>query len=78
MLDKERTYYENNLSTLQKDHLGKYIVISGDRLIGAFDSDEQAYTGAMEANCSPGSFMIKLITGNPEEQIQRFTSLVYV
>jgi hypothetical protein len=78
MLDKERAYYKDHLSTLQKDHLGKYVVISGDRFIGAYDSDEQAYTGAAEANCVPGSFMIRLVTDSLEEQTQRFTSLVYV
>ena len=78
MLDKERTYYENNLSTLQKDYLDKYVVISGDQVLGAYESDEEAYAGAIRENCTPGSFMIKLITGNPEEQTQRFTSLVYV
>jgi len=78
MLDREKAYYESNLSSLQETYMGKYVVISGDRVIGGFDSDEQAYAGAMEANCPPGSFMIKPITGNPEDQVQRFTSLVYV
>ena len=78
MLDKESAYYENNLSTLQEKYMGRYIVISGDQVIGAYDSDEQAYIGAMEAKCIPGAFMIKPITKNPEDQVQRFSSLVYV
>ena len=78
MFDKETVYYENNLSTLQKKYMGRYIVISEDKVIGAYDSDEQAYAGAIEAKCLPGAFMIKPITENPEDQIQRFTSLVYV
>jgi len=78
MLEKETAYYENNLSSLQENYPGKYIVISDNNIIGAYDSDEEAYAGAMEAKCTPGAFMIKHITMNPEEQIQRFTSLVYV
>ena len=78
MFDKEMVYYENNLSTLQEKYMGKYIVISGDQVIGAYDSDEQAYAGAMEAKCTPGEFMIKNITEDPEDRIQRFSSLVYV
>jgi len=78
MFEKEKAYYENNLSTLQEKYMGKYIVISGENVVGAYDSDEQAYAGAMEEKCLPGSFMIKLITENPEEQTQHFTSLVYV
>jgi hypothetical protein len=77
MLDKEQLYYENNLSTLQEKYLGRHIVISGESIVGDYASDEEAYAGAIKAKCSPGSFMIKLITENPEEQIQRFTSLVY-
>ena len=78
MFDKEMAYYENNLSTLQEKYMGRYIVISGDQVIGAYDSDEQAYAGAMEAKCLPGAFMIKPITENPDDLIQRFSSLVYV
>jgi hypothetical protein len=78
MLDKERAYYENNLSTLQGSYLGKYVVISGENIIGDYESDEEAYAGAINANCTPGFFMIKLITEDPEEQTQHFTSLVYV
>jgi len=78
MLEKEKAYYEGNLSTLRENYMGKYVVISGDRLIGGYDSDEQAYAGAMAANCPLGSFMIKPITANREDHIQRFTSRVYV
>ena len=77
MLDRERAYYENNLSILQENYLGKYIVISGETIIGNYESDEEAYAGAINANYAPGSFMIKLITEDPEEQTQHFTSLVY-
>jgi hypothetical protein len=78
MLDQESAYYEDNLSTLQEKYLGKYVVISGNNVVGAYDSDGNAYAGAMEAKCPLGAFMIKHITGNPEDQIQRFSSLVYV
>ena len=78
MFEQETVYYKENLSAFQKNFLEKYIVISGDRVIGTFDSDEQAYAGAIEANCTPGAFMIKHITENPEENIQRFLNFVYV
>jgi len=78
MLEQETAYYKDNLSTLQEKYLEKYVVISGDNFIGAYNSDEQAYAGAMEAKCPLGAFMIKYITENPEDQIQRFSSLVYV
>ena len=78
MLEQEKAYYEKNLSTLQEKYMGKYVVISGDKFINAYDSDETAYAGAIDAKCPLGSFMIKLISENPEDQVQRFTSLVYV
>jgi len=78
MLEQETAYYKDNLDTLQKNYPEKYVVISGDKIVGAYNSDEQAYAGAIEAKCPLGAFAIKYITGNPEDQIQRFSSLVYV
>ena len=78
MLEKERAYYESNLNSLRETYMGRYVLISGDRLIGGYDSDEEAYASAMEKNCMPGSFMIKPVIGNDQEYIQRFTSRVYV
>ena len=78
MLEQETAYYKDNLSTLREKYPEKYVVISGNKIIGAYNSDEQAYAGAMEAKCPPGAFMIKHISENAEDQIQRFSSLVYV
>jgi len=78
MLEKERAYFESNLSVLQQNYMGKYVVISGDQVIGPYESDEDAYSGAMEAKYPLGSFMIKHITDDLDDQIQRFTGFVYV
>ena len=78
MFEQEAVYYESNLTALQEQYMGKYVVISGDRVIGSYYSDEEAYAGAIEAKCELGSFMIKHITDNPEENIQRFLNFVYV
>jgi len=42
MLEKERAYYESNLNSLRETYMGRYVLISGDRLSGGYDSDEEA------------------------------------
>jgi hypothetical protein len=78
MFEKESAYYEKNIKTLQDKYKGRYVVISADTFIGDYDSDEAAYAGAMAAKLEPGDFMIKPIPEAGTDQVQRFTSLVYV
>jgi hypothetical protein len=78
MFEKESAYYEKNIKILQDTYKSRYVVISGDTLIGDYDSDEAAYAGAMAAKLEPGAFMIKFIPETEADQVQRFTGLVYV
>jgi hypothetical protein len=78
MFEKESAYYEKNIKTLREKYKGRYVVISGDTLVGGYDSDEAAYAGAVAAKLEPGAFMIRPVPEAGADQTQRFTSLVYV
>lgn len=77
MLQKEQEFFDTHKEELRKRYLGKRIVISGNEVKGAFNSDEEALTESLKT-MAPGSFMIKFVTENDEEQVQRFFSRVYV
>lgn len=77
MFEKETEFFNKNKAKFRKEFLGKHVVISGNELLGVYNSDEEAYFEALKTK-EPGEFMIKLITPTDEETIQRFTSLVYV
>jgi len=68
MLDREWEYYENNRDELVEKYCGKYIVISGDKVIAAYDDEKIAYRETVK-NIPLGSFMIHHIA-EEEEVIQ--------
>lgn len=77
MLNVEKQFYETHKEDLRKSYLGKRVVIAGEEVKGAFDSDEEALSEALKT-MAPGTFMIKLVSATDEEAVQRFVSRVYV
>ena len=77
MLEREYEFYQKNKKFLRSKYLGKHIVISSDKVLGSYDSDEEAYAETLKT-LELGEFMIKLVTPTDEEAVQRFSSLVYV
>lgn len=61
MLDKEFKYYLGHQEELITLYDGKYIVIMGNQVVGAYDNREDAYYSSME-KYEPGTFMIQLRT----------------
>jgi len=43
MLETEWEFYENNRDGLVEKYSGKYIVISGDKVVSAYDDENVAY-----------------------------------
>lgn len=77
MFGNEQNYFDTHKVELRKKYPGKRVVISGDEIKGIFDSDVEALTESLKT-MPPGSFMIKFITDNDDEYVQRFSSRVYV
>jgi len=57
MLDTEWKYYEKHRDELVEKYCGKYLVISGDTVVAAYDNEDAAYNETMKA-IPLGSFMI--------------------
>ena len=64
-LDTEWEFYENNRDELVEKYCGKYVVISGDRVISAYDDQNEAYYETIKS-IPLGSFMIHLIQEEEE------------
>jgi hypothetical protein len=70
MLDAEWEFYENNRDELVKKYCGKFVVISGDKVVSAYDDEELAYNETVKT-IPLGSFMIHHIT-EEEEVVELF------
>jgi hypothetical protein len=48
-LEEEIRFFEKNKARLLADHEGKFVVIEGERLLGAYDTVENAYNAGLQA-----------------------------
>ncbi len=58
MLEKEFNYYLENQAQLVKQYNGKFLVIVGESVEGAFDTAQESYIWAMK-KYKPGEFLIQ-------------------
>jgi hypothetical protein len=77
MFDTESKYFAEHKNEFIKQYLNKYLVIHEEEYLGPYESDEDAYYQAVK-KYDAGTFMIKHISDQIENQIQTFTSFVYV
>ena len=68
MLEREFEYYENNKSLIREKYLGKQIVIVGNKIIGAYDEIDEAFTETIK-NYTLGTFMIHDVPINIEDEV---------
>lgn len=72
MFEKELEYYKANKEEWLKHYENQYVVIAGDKFLGAYTTEQQAYeAGLREVGIVP--FLIKRVT--KEEEIVRFPAL---
>jgi len=75
MLEAEWEYYENNRDELVENYCGKFIVISKDKVVAAYDDENVAYFDTIKT-LPLGSFMIHHIT--EEEEVFQLSPFVGV
>ena len=68
MLETEWEFYENNRDELVEKYCGKYVVISGNRIVASYDDQKIAYRETVKT-IPLGSFMIHRVM-EEEEVIQ--------
>jgi hypothetical protein len=65
MLEAEWDFYEKNRNELVQKYCGKYVVISGNRVISAYEDEDAAYDETIKT-VPLGSFMIHHVTEEEE------------
>jgi len=68
MLETEWEFYEHNRDELVEKYCGKFVVISGEKVIAAYDDEKIAYKETIK-DIPLGSFMIHRVA-EKEEVIQ--------
>lgn len=74
-LEKEFKFYLDNQASILAKYGGKFVVIVGDEVVGAFDSMADAYFDSIK-KYEPGTFLIQECTEGEEAYTQSFTSRV--
>ena len=75
MLDKEFQYYLDNQSDLVKIYCNRFIVIRSDKVVGDYDSYEQALYESMN-KYELGTFLIQECTEGDKAYTRTFHSRV--
>jgi hypothetical protein len=65
MLESEWEFYENNRDELVEKYCGKYVVISGNKVVSSYDDQKTAYRETIKI-LPLGSFMIHHVTEEEE------------
>lgn len=47
-LEKEYIYYQSKKDKLMKEHLGKFALVKGNKIIGCFSSENKAYEDGLK------------------------------
>lgn len=75
LLENEFKFYLENQASILAEYSGKFVVIVGNKVVGAFDSMAEAYYDSAK-KYEPGSFLIQKCTEGEEAYTQSFTSRV--
>ena len=73
MLEQEYRYYQEHKAELDAQYEGRFIVIVGESVLGAFDSPAAAAEAAKAQNNAPGSFLVQFCSPR-QDQTQHFHS----
>ena len=75
MLDNEFKYYKKNQSELLKKYKGKYIVIIGEKVVGDYDSQSEAFSISSK-NHKAGTFLIQFVSSGKKDYTVTYHSRV--
>jgi len=76
MLDKEFKYYLDHQDKLLKKYNNRFVVITGEKVVGDYDSFEQALLQSIEKKYELGTFLIQECTAGEDAYTQTFHSRV--
>jgi hypothetical protein len=73
MLEKEFKYYLDNQKELLKKYSGRVIVIVGEKVIGDYSTEVEAYTETIKTH-KVGTFLLQLCVPGKDSYTQTFHS----
>ena len=76
-LDKEFAYYQAHQDELVEQYNGKFVVIAGENVVGAFDTDLAAYLETKKTR-PVGTFLIQHCAPGEDSYTQTFHSRVSI
>lgn len=77
MLEKEFKYYKDHQTELVKAYKNKFIVIKGQKVVGAYDSHNEAYNDSV-GKFKLGTFLIQHCLPGKDSYTQTFHSQVII
>lgn len=75
MLKKEFDFYLENQEDLVDKHKGKFLVIKGQKVIGVYDSEIEAYSNTVQQE-ELGTFLIQECQPGQENYTQTFRTRI--
>lgn len=75
MLKEEFQYYLDNQDELVKKYNGKFLVITGQKVVGSYDSNVDAFIQSKD-KYAPGTFLIQRCSPGNSDYTQTFHSRV--
>ena len=76
MIEKELNYFDQHKTELIAKYSGRYVVIVGEKVVGDYISENDAYIDSVE-KYKLGDFLIKQCDTNIDTYSQTFHSRVY-
>ncbi|WP_407404369.1 hypothetical protein [Sodaliphilus sp.] len=76
MLEKEFKYFVSHHDEIFRDHPNKFVVISGEAVVSAAESFDEALSQAMAQGLEPGTFLIQECTEGDDAYTQTFHTRV--
>jgi hypothetical protein len=76
LLEKETAYYKAHRTELREKYAGRRVVIADDQILGIYDTDREAIDATTKTR-PIGTFMVKDIPLDPEDEIAYFYGPVY-
>ena len=71
--EREQKFYDDNRGDLLEHHVGKYVLIVGDELIGTFDDQEAAYGAGIGQFGNVPLFIKRVEADDPPASIPAMT-----
>jgi hypothetical protein len=76
MLDKEFQYYLDNQNELLKKYKGRFVVIIGDKVVGDYETLDDAYFNSIK-QYEAGTFLIQKCTDGDKDYTATFTGAIF-